>query len=159
VKDQWRGANGHVLFEARDNSLMASSVDKSAKLHKMKSTEDLMVKIGEEEVSGGEKKSKKKMEIENIAEVIKELKQIHSKEKMETRSAKTDLKYSNFDINFVTTLEQTYLSYMLRSGLKLHYVDYPTWNFAVIDKKLTPADKVGIIGDYGTGLPDSYELL
>jgi hypothetical protein len=38
-------------------------------------------------------------------------------------------------------------------------VDYPTWNFAVIDKKLTPADKVGIIGDYGTGLPDSYELL
>lgn len=159
VREQWRGANGHVLFEGRDNSLMASSVDKSAKLHKMKSTEDLIAKIGEGEVPAAEKKAKKKMEVENIAQVIKELKQAHSKEKAESRGAKTDLKYSNFDINFVTTLEQTYLSYMLRSGLKLHYVDYPAWNFAVIEKQLTQTDRVGIIGDYGTGLPDSYELL
>jgi hypothetical protein len=56
----------------------------------------------------------------------------------------------------VTTLEKTYLTYMLRSGCKLTYVEYSEWTFGVIERRLTSEDRIGIIGDYGTGLPDSY---
>lgn len=48
---------------------------------------------------------------------------------------------------------------MLRSGCRLSYIEYKEWSFGVIDRKLTKNDKIGIIGDYGTGLDDSYELL
>jgi hypothetical protein len=32
-------------------------------------------------------------------------------------------------------------------------------SFGIIERQIGPNDRVGIIGDYGTGLPDSYELL
>lgn len=68
------------------------------------------------------------------------------------KKSEVSKKYSNYDINFVTFLEKTYLTYMLKSGLKLTYVDYHEWNFGVIQRKLSKKDKIGIIGDYGTGL-------
>lgn len=40
------------------------------------------------------------------------------------KNSEVNKKYSNYDINFVTSLEKTYLTYMLKSGLKLTYVDY-----------------------------------
>lgn len=43
VKTEWKGANGHVLFEGRDNSLMASSCTKASRLHKSSSKYSLNV--------------------------------------------------------------------------------------------------------------------
>jgi hypothetical protein len=37
TKSEWRGANGHVLFEGRNHSLIASSYKECTKLHKPKS--------------------------------------------------------------------------------------------------------------------------
>lgn len=48
---------------------------------------------------------------------------------------------------------------MLLSGGRLSYVDYKEISFGTIERRIEPDDRVGIIGDYGTGLPDSFELL
>jgi len=56
----------------------------------------------------------------------------------------------------VTTLEHIYLTYMLRSGFKLAYIEYKNINFGIIKHKLKNTDKIGLIGDYGTGLADSF---
>lgn len=37
TKTEWRGANGHMLFEGRDNSLIASSYTQCARMRKSKS--------------------------------------------------------------------------------------------------------------------------
>jgi hypothetical protein len=96
-----------------------------------------------------------------VRKLISLLKEKQSKEQLLSYRAKheVDKKYSNFDLNFVTTLEKTYLAYMLRSGCRLSYIDYPGWSFGVIERRLSKEDRVGIIGDYGTGLEDSFELL
>lgn len=68
-----------------------------------------------------------------VKELISSLKQKKSKEDLQTmKKYEVSKKYSNYDINFVTSLEKTYLTYMLKSGMKLTYVDYHEWNFGVI---------------------------
>ena len=61
VKSEWRGANGHTLFEGRNSSLMASSYKKASCVHRSGSKYDLTVcqLMNEEETE--EKKSDKKL--------------------------------------------------------------------------------------------------
>jgi hypothetical protein len=43
AKQEWTGANGHVLFEGRNNSLIASSYMKAASLHRSNSKYSLNI--------------------------------------------------------------------------------------------------------------------
>jgi hypothetical protein len=44
---------------------------------------------------------------------------------------------------------------MIKSLGKLHYVNYNSLNDFIIEKTIPKNSKVGIIGDFGTGLKDS----
>lgn len=45
------------------------------------------------------------------------------------------------------------------SSYKLHYIEYKNMQQGIIKHKFASDAKVAIIGDFGTGLSDSFELL
>ena len=56
-------------------------------------------------------------------------------------------------------MEGVYIKFAIKSAFKLHYIEYRSWEFGVIKKKFPKDAKIGIIGDFGTGLSDSIRLL
>lgn len=48
---------------------------------------------------------------------------------------------------------------MLKSLGQIHYINYKSIDDFVLDKIILKNSKIGIIGDFGTGLKDSIELL
>lgn len=70
-----------------------------------------------------------------------------------------DREYSDYDPKFAAYLEAIYLKYAILSAYKLHYIEYKNMQQGVIKYKFPSNAKVAIIGDFGTGLNDSFELL
>ena len=52
-----------------------------------------------------------------------------------------------------------YIKFAIKSAFKLHYIEYSSWDFGVIKRRFPMDSKIGIIGDFGTGLTDSFKLL
>ena len=93
----------------------------------------------------------------NLLRTINELKKVNSKETLKEHISK---EFSDYDVNFGTYLEAVYLKFAIFSGFKIHYIDYgKDLNFSVIKRKFSPKAKIGILGDFGTGLADSIKLL
>ena len=87
---------------------------------------------------------------------IETIKNIDSEEKLKIH---IDREYSNYDPKFATYLEAVYIRFALMNRYTLHYVEYEKIEEGIIPYKIPENAKIAIIGDYGTGLPDSINLL
>lgn len=173
-KEYWVGENGHVLFDSRNTALLASSVKHASKNGEYASIEKEIVndfsssiiepdkKYEEEELSLVSRILtklniiKKKPTAKDLASTIEAIKAIDNEEKLKSH---INTKYSDYDPNFAAYLEAVYLRFGILSAYKLHYIEWTNIQQGVIPYKIPEHAKVAIIGDFGTGLPDSVNLL
>lgn len=99
---------------------------------------------------------KKDLSAKNLLNTINTIKNIKTKEDLLEH---IDRQYSDYDPKFAAYLESIYLKYAILNGYRMHYIEYKNMQDGVIKYKFPPQAKVAIIGDFGTGLSDSFGLL
>lgn len=92
----------------------------------------------------------------NLLNTINTIKNIKTKQDLLEH---VDKQYSDYDPKFAAYLESIYLKYAILNGYRMHYIDYKNMKDGVIKYKFSPQAKIAIIGDFGTGLSDSFGLL